>query len=311
MSPLVSCLCVSKPSRWWGLQRSILDFTRQSYANKELIIVVHEPEYAEEINSFLSLLSADSVKPLPAIKVFQRSGRTQQDGLMPALAQARGDLITPWDDDNLNHPDRLSWQVGCQGRFQDALTAMNESLYYFYETKELFAVAYWHRLDVPSAERCAVTTLMAPRDLLPPIEPQYQPHVWSNLVNNLARLGRKLVFLGSRAWWHLVGVAGNNLRTYDVHRRLGAVAEGTTLSSWLTAHKDQVTSSLDAYIWDDEQIDVCGADGVSFQYTPGNQQLCKQVSVDLVPVRIVAEDGVDDKILLPVGIAGAASPSEG
>src|SRR4051812_36989258 len=102
--PIVSCLCVSKPSRWGQLQRAVLDFDRQDYPLCELIVVVEDhsrSHYANLVGGYVSQLKRDGRNP---IKVFPRPIRSQLEGLTYAMCQARGDLVTVWDDDNLNAP---------------------------------------------------------------------------------------------------------------------------------------------------------------------------------------------------------------
>ena len=126
----ISCLCVSRPERWGQLQRAIADFDRQTHEDRELIIVTDQKtDYASLIESYIA---HDLEQPIKApIKVFPRPLHSQIDGLLFAMCQAQGDVITLWDDDNMNHPERLSVQLASQKRFPNAMTAFGESLYYF------------------------------------------------------------------------------------------------------------------------------------------------------------------------------------
>ena len=265
--PLVSCLCASKPARWGNLQRAILDFTNQTYERKELVIVVGEPDYCSTIESFLTQLRAE--KDVANVKLFQRNNtRTAQDCYLYALCQARGDYITFWDDENQNLPNRLAEQVVKQQRFQDSLSAFTNGLYYFYDSNELFVVNF-EQPQAPTSERCCVNTLMAPRDVLPPLDGTIRNNPIGLLADGLhSRYARKLVLLPGLPFGHLVGVMGDNLRKYDTHRRLATQLPGCRKVEWINRNKSELVSALDQYAFDVAKVDVCGSDGIAFEYEP-------------------------------------------
>lgn len=260
--PLVSCLCVSRPVRWGQLQRAIADFDRQTYPNRELIVVVDQKtDYAGLIDSYVH---QELEHPLKApIKIFARPAHSQLDGLVYAMCQARGDYITFWDDDNQNHPTRLEVQVDKQKRFPDALTALGEALYFFHGSHELFVVSY-AKPDASAAERCAASTLMGPRDYFPALEPQWRARPSEMLVNSAARTGKKLVIVSGLPHLHMVGVTFDNLRGYDTHRQLAQ--DRCRLAAWLEKNKDALIKAFDDYKWDYAKVEVQGNDALAFTY---------------------------------------------
>lgn len=282
--PLVSCLCTSKPSRWGNLQRAILDFTRQEYGRKELVIVVGEPDYCATVESFLTHLSTE--QDLSQVKLFQRNNsRTAQDCYLHALCQARGDYITFWDDENQNLPGRLAEQVARQVKFPDSLTAFTQGLYYFYDTREVFVVNF-EQPQAPTSERCCVNTLMSPRDILPPLDGTIRANPIGMLADGLSnRYARKLILIHSVPFGHLIGVTGDNLRKYDTHRRLATQLPGCRDAEWVTQRKADIVTALDQYVFDAEKVDVCGSDGVAFPYTP------KRKAPDWLYPIILPDDG--------------------
>lgn len=102
--PLISCLMVTA-NRVTIAARSVQCFDRQSWPNRELVIVDDgEQDYAPLI-AHLPPERARIVKLPhdPATTLGQLRNRS--------LAEARGELIAQWDDDDWYHPDRLSVQA--------------------------------------------------------------------------------------------------------------------------------------------------------------------------------------------------------
>lgn len=262
--PLVSCLCVSRPSRWGQLQRAIHDFAFQTYAERQLVVVVDSVEYESTVRSFVD--QAQWSGDADRVRVHRRYAKTQLEGLLHAAGLADGDILALWDDDNTNHPDRLRVQVGRQVNSPRAATALSQSLYHFHDTNELFAVDY-ERPDAPVAWQVASSTLMAYRRYWPPTEPQMRPRPSEGMAAACARDGRSLVRFRPGRFLHCVGVTHDNLRGYDAHRRVaqdrGLVAARLAASA--------LVPDLDGYRWDADKIDVEGSDAGAFEY-PAKQK---------------------------------------
>jgi glycosyltransferase involved in cell wall biosynthesis len=101
--PLVSCICPTygRPPDYQHLvEEAIESFLRQTYPNKELIVLNDCP--GQE-------LSCDS----PGVRVVNVPERfpTLGEKYNAAIAMARGDLIAPWEDDDISLPWRLSLSV--------------------------------------------------------------------------------------------------------------------------------------------------------------------------------------------------------
>src|SRR5215212_6246488 len=101
--PLVSCICPTynrPPDHKHLVEEAIESFLRQTYPNKELIVLNDCP--GQE-------LSCDS----PGVRVVNVPERfpTLGEKYNAAIALARGDLIAPWEDDDISLPWRLSLSV--------------------------------------------------------------------------------------------------------------------------------------------------------------------------------------------------------
>jgi glycosyltransferase involved in cell wall biosynthesis len=105
--PLVSCICptYNRPPRYQHLlEEAIASFLRQDYPNKELIVINDCP--GQEL-----ICDEPGVRVVNVAERFPSIGDKQN----AAVGLARGELIAPWDDDDISLPWRLSLSVGRLG----------------------------------------------------------------------------------------------------------------------------------------------------------------------------------------------------
>jgi glycosyltransferase involved in cell wall biosynthesis len=101
--PLVSCICATynrAPDYLSLLEEAIESFLRQDYPNKELIILNDTP-------------GQELVCDAPGVRVVNVAERYPTLGAKhnAAIGLAHGELIAPWDDDDISLPWRLSRSV--------------------------------------------------------------------------------------------------------------------------------------------------------------------------------------------------------
>jgi glycosyltransferase involved in cell wall biosynthesis len=101
--PLVSCICPTfgrAPDYQHLLEEAIESFLRQTYPNKELIVLNDCPQQ-------------ELVCDAPGVRVINARQRypTLGEKYNAAIAAARGELIAPWEDDDISLPWRLSLSV--------------------------------------------------------------------------------------------------------------------------------------------------------------------------------------------------------
>jgi glycosyltransferase involved in cell wall biosynthesis len=105
--PLVSCICPTynrPPSHQFLIEEAIESFLRQDYPNKELIVLNDCP-------------GQELVCDAPGVRVCNVDTRfpTLGDKCNYAVAMSEGDLVAPWDDDDISLPWRLSLSVEQMG----------------------------------------------------------------------------------------------------------------------------------------------------------------------------------------------------
>lgn len=101
--PLVSCVCPTydrPPTKQFLLEEAIESFLRQTYPNKELLVINDCPDQ-------------ELVCDAPGVRVVNVPARYDSLGekYNAGIALARGDLIANWDDDDISLPWRLSLAV--------------------------------------------------------------------------------------------------------------------------------------------------------------------------------------------------------
>ena len=99
-APLISCIMPTYNRRSF-IDLALACFRRQTYRNRELIVV---DDGTESI--------ADLVRDEPGVRYYRLSGRLRIGAKRNrACAEARGELIAHWDDDDWYAPDRLARQA--------------------------------------------------------------------------------------------------------------------------------------------------------------------------------------------------------
>lgn len=104
-TPKVSCLCLSY-KRVDNLRNVIKCFDAQSYENKELVIVYRSTD--EETKSFLRDINDERIK---CVEVVYKDDTTLGDVRNISIAEASGEYICIWDDDDWYHSDRIKSQL--------------------------------------------------------------------------------------------------------------------------------------------------------------------------------------------------------
>jgi glycosyltransferase involved in cell wall biosynthesis len=123
--PLVSCICptYNRPPHYQHLlEEAIASFLRQDYPNKELIVINDCP--GQEL-----ICDEPGVRVVNVAERFPSIGAKQNT----AVDLARGELIAPWDDDDISLPWRLSLSVE---RLGDA-DYFNPRCYWFLDNEGL------------------------------------------------------------------------------------------------------------------------------------------------------------------------------
>ena len=109
--PLVSCLMATH-GRYTEVCRSVLDFTRQDYPNRELIILNNHPEPLHIGSGWPKYLNASEIPSRQLVRIINEPGHpTLGDCRNRLLSEAQGEYVRTWDDDDLYLPWTISQGV--------------------------------------------------------------------------------------------------------------------------------------------------------------------------------------------------------
>jgi glycosyltransferase involved in cell wall biosynthesis len=128
--PLISCLCLTVPGRAKLLLDAVQCFTRQTYPNRELLIVCdpgHAIETAAIVKPHDGLRARIAVIPTE-LKLLIGSKRNV------GCAYATGEYIAVWDDDDYSGPLRLQHQLAALQASDKAVTTYRRMPFFFEET---------------------------------------------------------------------------------------------------------------------------------------------------------------------------------
>ena len=135
---LVSCLCITR-GRPLRLRAAVAQFRRQTYPNKELIIVVDprggmDDEYrqiASELDSDgeISMLKSVVERNVAGLRNF-------------SVGLSSGTILATWDDDDLYHPMRLEKQVDWLLKSGVQANYLQHGGMWFEPEKKLYLVHY-------------------------------------------------------------------------------------------------------------------------------------------------------------------------
>ncbi len=136
--PIVTCLTVTRatPERLPRLRISLADYVRQTWAAKQLVIVVDEAPHAD-------LRAAAEIAAAHGATLITRPAGTPLGALRnAAVAAAGGEFLCQWDDDDRHHPDRITRQLTALNDSGRAAIALADVLHYF-EDDAVLSWANW------------------------------------------------------------------------------------------------------------------------------------------------------------------------
>ena len=131
-TPLITCMTISQAPRLRHLAHAIHDFCAQTWARKELLIVLDDPEYSREVHKLIERIDGE-------IYVLDCADRASLGKLRNfALEHANGELVCQWDDDDRYSPERLQLQATVL--LEDGASAcfLYQQLHFFESTRQLF-----------------------------------------------------------------------------------------------------------------------------------------------------------------------------
>jgi glycosyltransferase involved in cell wall biosynthesis len=223
-------------------QRSIRCFLRQTYRNRQLVVVSDGYDEYPLLRDYVRELDAHDITIVPVPR-----GRYTLGALRNlSIERAEGDYKCQWDDDDLYHPDRLAIQAGHMASTASHACFLSDQLQLVTRTSSLYWCD-WARAR-ESRWLCPIpNTLMCERTIAPryPTEGD-AARIGEDAcgMNQLLRQSR-VVQLGNVGYLYIYVTHGGNTWGEAHHQRIARV---TALSAGeLRAREALLTEALDAY----------------------------------------------------------------
>lgn len=214
---MISCLCVTRGDRRNLLENAIVDFTRQSFADRELLIL-HDGD--DTVAAAIDGIAARQPQIAP-IRVERIAPGTRLGGLRNiAIERASGDWICQWDDDDRHHPERLALQWDDAHKKRASVGYLVDQLHWFPGEGLLF----WDDWNSESYPMNLIQgTILARRDVLPayPDLPRGEDTLHTHaLLRKAARDGFGVSRLRGVGWCYVYTYHGGNVWDLRHHQAI-------------------------------------------------------------------------------------------
>ncbi|HEY1431594.1 MAG TPA: glycosyltransferase family A protein [Stellaceae bacterium] len=217
---MISCLCITRGDRPDLLSDAVSDFVRQTFSDRELVIL-HDGDDAADarVEAIVATHAGASIR-IEHAPPGQRLGGLRN----LAIALARGEWICQWDDDDRYHPERLRLQWEHARSEQAAVNYLVDQLHWFPADNSLF----WDDWgDEPYPMNVIQGTILARRDVMPPYpdigrgEDTLQTHALlrAEAASKAFRVSR----LRGIGWCYIYRFHGGNAWDAAHHRAISAV----------------------------------------------------------------------------------------
>ena len=164
---MISCLCITRGDRPGLLSEAVSDFVRQTFADRELVILHDGDEAAHAAVAAIVAAHAGASIRIERTPPGPRLGELRNI----AIGRARGEWICQWDDDDRYHPERLRLQWEHAQSEQAAVNYLVDQLHWFRPDNTLF----WDDWGAESYPMNIIQgTILARRAVMPPL-PGYRP----------------------------------------------------------------------------------------------------------------------------------------
>ena len=216
---MISCLCVTRGDRLPMLANAVADFAGQTYRDRELVIV-HDGDSATHD----AILTVAANHAACAIRVRHVPAGPRLGALRNiAVAEATGEWVCQWDDDDRYHPMRLMLQWKTAQAESAAVCYLVDQLHWFRPENQVF----WDDWDnEPYPMNIIQGSILARRDILPPYpdiacgEDTLQTHA---LLRAAAETGFGIARLRGAGWCYIYTFHGTNVWEETHHRAISAL----------------------------------------------------------------------------------------
>jgi glycosyltransferase involved in cell wall biosynthesis len=244
------------PERLPFLKRSLADYCRQTYVDRELIVVVDggAADARTAIRRWVAGLDRTD------IRVVETDGTLSLGALRNrSWDEARGEVICQWDDDDFHHPERIERQFAAL-QAADGLSTCLQEVMLFVEASGRLHLTNW--AATPPTVMPATVMCRASAPVRYPEEgPESRLGEDLNLLGQLRKLGRFEAQTGSPHLYVYVTHATNTCG--GEHHRM--IAERLSVSKGIVRRREaELRHGLSPFDFGREIVTVEGTNGQAF-----------------------------------------------
>ncbi len=216
---MISCLTITQAGRSDILARAVADFARQTFAERELLIV-HDGGAA--FDAEVQVLAA--ANPAAPIRVFSAPPGLSLGALRNlSVDQAAGDYVCQWDDDDRYHPQRLEIQWQALHKENAEFCFLCDQLHLFADDARLF----WDDWNNDAYPMNFIQGTLLGRKELMPRYPDARRGEDTDLMLQLLRAGHPIARVRDAGWAYVYVFHGGNAWEKQHH---AAIAQAKGLS---------------------------------------------------------------------------------
>lgn len=205
---MISCLMVTQASRLGLARQAIDDFMAQTHAARELV-VIHDG--GGDCDAALRAAATNAAAPIRVAR--QAPGATLGRLRNAAVAEAAGDFVCQWDDDDRYHPERLTVQWSALQSARADFCFLSDQLHWFPARGEM----YWDDWNgEPYPLNFVQGTLLGRRAAMPGY-PELARGEDTALVRELVRRGNPITRIRDAGWCYVYVYHGGNAFDFAHH----------------------------------------------------------------------------------------------
>jgi glycosyltransferase involved in cell wall biosynthesis len=257
--PSISCLMVTLPvpERLSSAIQSIEDYCRQTWRNKNLIIVVNggEAPIKQAISDHVAALGRSD------IRVIAPAGELNLGQLRNvSLDAAQGELVCQWDDDDRYHPLRLGRQAGELTERDLEAVYLQDVMQYFPAQGAMFW-ANWRATPTTGHPG----TLLARRSVIP----NYPTQGGEARLGEDSEVARALIARGRVGTLadaaHLYVYVSHGANSWNEAHHQMLCSELAISRGLLRRREQEIREGLRPYGFAPDTVTVCGSNGEGFR----------------------------------------------
>ena len=287
-SPSISCLMVTRPApgRLGRLKCSLQAYIDQTHERRDLVVVIDgdaSAAAAAAAKAYIASLGRDDIRVLEP-----PGGQTLGALRNISTANAPGDVLCQWDDDDLCHPQRLELQLhALVGQAAEAV-CLQEVMQFFPAERSLYCTNW--RATEAKAHPGTLMRWSRSEALYPETGEAARRGEDSDVVRQLQRRGGYGVLAGAPHLYVYVSHGENSWD--DGHHRMLATSLG--LSAGLLKRREaRLREGLAGIDFGPGEVTVQGANGPAFTLGPAARPSPKTVLISCLMVALPVPERLD------------------